>query len=242
MRLPIPSFVRRRARASLRLLGLDLVPFRPDVHALARRAQLLKSHDIDVVLDVGANEGQYAIELRRLGYRGDIVSFEPLAAPFAMLDAARQTDPNWRAIRAALGEYDGTATIHVAGNSVSSSMLPMLDRHLASAPHSRFVRDDVVPVLAARRALIEHGTGRPFLKLDVQGFEANILRAAGDALDHMIGMQLEMSLVPLYEGELLMRGLLDVLEPRGFQLMALEPGHSDPVTGQLLQVDGLFFR
>ena len=244
MRLPLPAFVRRHARATLRRFGLDVVRFRPDVHALARRARLLAEHRVDVVLDVGANEGQYALELRQLGYRGRITSFEPLARPFAVLYERARADPeaSWRAIHAALGERDGTTTIHVAGNSYSSSILPMLDRHVASAPASRFVGDEVVRVLDARRALLEHAQGRPFLKLDVQGFEATILRAAGDALDRFVGVQLEMSLVPLYEGEVLLRGLLDLLEQRRFQLMALEPGFADAATGQLLQVDGVFFR
>ncbi len=206
--------------------------------------KLLSHYKIDLVLDVGANIGQYAEQLRQLGYRGRIVSFEPLSSAFASLRGRTEKERNWTAVNVALGDKKGTATINVAGNSESSSILPMLDAHVRSAPQSAYVGTEQVQVETLADVLRAHRrTGeRVFIKIDAQGYEKQILDGAGDTLSHVDGLQLEMSLVPLYEGELLLPRMVDLLASRGFTLMSLEPGHSDPASGQLLQTDGVFFR
>src|SRR5690242_8065586 len=110
-----------QARRLLRGATLDVIRYHPRSHPLARRMRLLATHGIDVVLDVGANIGQYGEELRRLGYRGRIVSFEPMSAAFAELQARAQADGRWQVIHAGLGAQAGTARINLAGNSASSS-------------------------------------------------------------------------------------------------------------------------
>ena len=111
------------ARKQLWKLGYDVVEYRPDLHPLARRRRLLERAGVDAVLDVGANIGQFAMELRAdLGWRGRIVSFEPLAAAHAMLAARAAEDGRWDAHPYALGDRDGSARIGVAGNSYSSSL------------------------------------------------------------------------------------------------------------------------
>jgi len=234
----------RRARALLRSTTIDVTRFTAATHPLARRMRLLSDHQIDVVFDVGANTGQYATELRDLGYRGWIVSYEPLAAAHRELAATASRDAHWKAIHAGLGPDPGPATIHVAGNSQSSSLLPMLDAHLASAPESAVIGTETITLQTLAQALDEHASlgARPFVKIDAQGYEQRILASGGSALARVIGVQLEMSLVPLYDGEALMPTLLADLERLGFVPMSLEPGYADPRTGRLLQVDGVFFR
>jgi FkbM family methyltransferase len=237
------TFGARIARI-LRRLGWDVVPLDHRVHPLARRARLLASHGIDLVLDVGANEGQYARELRAIGYRGRIVSFEPLSAPFGRLEAALGNDAGWRGRQVAVGPQIGRATIHVAANSWSSSLLPMLPAHERLAPGSGYVGEEEVAITTLEALVREHARDeeRLFVKVDTQGYERRVLESAGPALSRITGLQLELSIVPLYEGEELLSSMLRWLEERGFILMSLEPGHADPATGQLLQVDGVFFR
>src|SRR6185312_15221346 len=104
-----------------------------------RLARLLALHRIDVILDVGANAGQFGWDLRDIGFSGRIVSFEPLADAFAQLQQAAQGDGKWQAVNIGLGEEDGRAVINVAANSQSSSFLPMLSAHREAAPESRYV-------------------------------------------------------------------------------------------------------
>jgi FkbM family methyltransferase len=231
----------------LRRLGYELHPYEPGPAPYdedVRRAKLLRSERIDVVLDVGANAGQYAQRLRSAGYDRRIVSFEPLSEAFAALERVTADDPLWEARRLALGDEDGTAEIHVAANSWSSSLLAMGERHLASAPDSAYTGTEVVRVArldSIWEDVVRDGE-RVFLKLDVQGFEMHVLRGAAAHLDGVAGVQVELALTPLYEGDSPWREVVDHLEARGFELAGLEPGFEDPDTGRMLQADGILVR
>jgi FkbM family methyltransferase len=203
----------------------------------------MSEHGIDLVLDVGANGGQYGRFLRNIGYAGRICSFEPLSSAFAALTKASAGDPSWEVRRIAVGDRRGTAVLNVAGNSESSSFLPMLQAHLAAFPESRYVATEEVEMTTVADVIAElPKRAGLFLKIDTQGYERPVLEGAGKALDDVRGVQIEMSISPLYEGEMTMPAALTFMAERGFVLMALEPGASDQRTGQLLQVDGLFFR
>jgi FkbM family methyltransferase len=212
---------------------------RPD-----RLVRSLRAHGIDVVLDVGANAGQFARRIRAMGYRGRIVSFEPLSAAFRKLAANRNTFAQWRALHMALGDEDCTRRINVAGNSQSSSFLDMLPRHVDAAPKSAYVGTEEVTVRRLDSVFDEHcgPQEKCFLKIDVQGFEYAVLRGAERSLARCAGLHLELSLVPLYEGALPFAGMVEQLAARGFALTDLHPGFNDPRSGELLQVDGTFFR
>jgi FkbM family methyltransferase len=229
----------------LRRAGFELHPYSPGpvpAEEDVRRAKLLRAIEADVVLDVGANVGQYAKRLRLAGYDGRIVSFEPVADAFAALERNSAPDELWSARRLALGDEDGTAEIHVAANSWSSSLLEMGERHLASAPQSAYVDSQTVSVARLDSVwdeIVRTGE-RPFLKLDVQGFEMHALRGADEHLDRLAGVQVELALTKLYEGDPPWREVVDHLEARGFQLAGLEPGFEDPESGRMLQADGVF--
>jgi len=205
---------------------------------------LLAAHGVDLVFDIGANAGQYATELRAYGYRGRIVSFEPLSSAFAELQANAETDPAWKVVNVAVGDESGAAVIHVSGFSPASSFLPVLPRSVEAVPQTATVKQETVrvetlPTLAERFA---DGRDRLFVKLDVQGFERRILQSSHNVVRRSVGIQLEMSLVPLYQGETLITEMLQLVEGFGFRLMSLEPGLADPASGQLLQTDAVFFR
>jgi FkbM family methyltransferase len=237
--------VKNATRSTLRRIGLDVIRYNPQKSHEAALAKLLAAREIDTVLDIGANQGQYATMVRRAGFRGKIISFEPLPEAHSKLTQAAARDPLWTvAPRMALGDHDGTLLMHVAGNSASSSALPMLDAHLRAAPESAYIGSEKVRVskLDGVAEELRVGGQNLFLKIDVQGFEPQVLRGAERLLDRIQGVQLELSLVPLYEGETLFLSLVDSLAGKGFELWALIPGFIDNETGRTLQVDGIFFR
>jgi FkbM family methyltransferase len=225
--------------------GLDVRRFNVVESAQARLAQQLLAHQVDCVVDVGAHEGGYGNFLREGGYAGPIVSFEPLSHAHAALSAAVAADSAWQvAPRMALGETAGQALIHIAGNATSSSLLAMKALHADAAPESRYVGSENVAVMALdgyRHATID-GACRPMLKIDTQGYEMPVLRGAQRLLTRAVGVQLELSVAPLYEGQALYQEVMDHLGALGFELWNLLPGFVDPASGRMLQFDGVFFR
>ncbi|MGQ0464251.1 MAG: FkbM family methyltransferase [Sporichthyaceae bacterium] len=225
-------------RTVLARRNLDLVrdPF-------PRRVVAALHHlDVHTVLDVGANVGQYAMGLRAFGYRGRIVSCEPLSAEFAQLAGRAARDPNWTAVHTAVGAEPGRLTINVAANSQSSSLLPMARAHLDAAPASVAVGTETVPVTTVRELIGDAALdpARTLLKIDTQGFEAMVLDGAGERLPEFAAVQLELSYVPLYEGQALAGTLIDRMAAAGFGMFAMDVGIGDPATGRMLQADGFF--
>jgi FkbM family methyltransferase len=233
-----------RTRDVLRGRGWDLVRWTGLQHPLGQRMRLLNHYGVTVVLDVGANEGQYGRELRLARYKGRIVSFEPLAAPFGRLANAARSDPAWDAVQLALGESDMDTEINVSLNSVSSSLLPILPASIEAAATTSYAGVESITVRSLDGIFDQYVQAGevPFLKLDVQGYELHALAGATGVLDRIAGIQAEMSLVPLYEGAPLWTDIVGWATENGFSLMSLEPGFAHPSTGRLLQVDGVFFR
>ena len=237
--------VKALVRRCVRLSGYDIVKWHPVPPAIAARKRLLDSFGIDLVLDVGANAGQFATALREpMGYRGEIVSFEPLPDAFETLKELADNDPLWEARNVALGDADGELRLHVSKNRVSSSFLPIRETSTAVEPNSAYEAECIVPVqtldsvMPTLTALTP--SSRIMLKLDTQGFESRVLAGAAMSLSRLLLIQMEMSLISLYEGEVLFVDMCVAMRNQGFQLIALEPGFADVATGRLLQVDGVF--
>jgi FkbM family methyltransferase len=231
-------------RRFLRSKGWDVIRWTGFKHPLGKRMRLLRHYGITTVLDVGANEGQYARELRLARYRGRIVSFEPMEEVYARLAAAAKADPSWEAVQLALGNEDENAKMHVSGNSISSSLLPMLPAHEEAAENASYV--GFTPITVRRLDEVFDRYVRPddktYLKIDVQGYEMHVLEGATGILDRISGLQIELSLVPLYEGGPLYGDVIAWANARGFALMGIEPGFGHPASGRLLQFDGVFYR
>ena len=125
----------QRVRPLVRRAGYDVVRWPGARHGYLR-SRILHRLAVEVVLDVGANVGQYGRDLRAFGYHGHIHSFEPMRGPFERLTVTAAADGSWTATRSAVGAESGELSINVAENSISSSLLPMLSRHLDAASGS----------------------------------------------------------------------------------------------------------
>jgi FkbM family methyltransferase len=232
-----------RVRKLVRRTGFDITRYPPyAVDPTSTYVRWMRELGATVVLDVGANEGQFARHLREAGWTGRLVSYEPLSSAFAVLQREAASDPQWQAFNVALGAAKGTASIHIAGNSQSSSLLPMLDTHVNAAPGSGYVGDELVHVVPLDEALVGVVTDadRLCVKLDCQGYEAQVLDGASASLDQAVIVIMELSLVDLYEGGMRFDEAVSRMREAGFVLAALDPVFSDPDTKQLLQVDGCF--
>ncbi|HEX6961975.1 MAG TPA: FkbM family methyltransferase, partial [Lacipirellula sp.] len=228
----------------IRRSGYDLRRYQPRTHPVAKKFDLMRRLGIDLVLDVGANTGQFAGELREQGYRGRIISFEPIPSVYRELERHAAGDPRWTTKNFALGNQDGEQTIHVSQKSWSSSLLEVTEASTSAFPDSRAVSsesirvrrlDSVFPELEADHRTI-------WLKVDTQGYEMQVLKGAVDSLARVAMLQLELAFVPLYQDQALFQDVYPWVVERGFRLGSLECLNWNPDSGELLWLDGVFHR
>ena len=206
---------------------------------------LLEQHKVDHVLDVGANIGQYAQKLINENYLGKITSFEPLESAHRELKKLSADYPKWTIMPLmALGDVCEKSQIHISPHSDMSSLLEMSEAtktHMESTHFSGQQAIEVKTLDSIFSQIFEDGE-KVYLKLDTQGYEFKVLQGAERSLENICGIQLEMSLLPMYEGEKIYSEIIPYLERRGFRLTTLKPGYFCKHQRQLLQVDGIFFR
>jgi FkbM family methyltransferase len=233
----------RHAAKSLALnLGYDLR--RTGNYIYKEPIDFLRSRNIDLVIDVGANVGQYAKGLREDAYAGWIVSFEPIAAAYEELAALANKDARWKAMNMALGDDEGVANINVAQWSVFSSMLPQLPTAIVFDSEAQVVRsesvriarlDDIFPELPRSKAA--------FLKIDTQGYERQVLLGARECLPSFLGVQMELPIIHLYEGTWKFHEAVAYMIDLGFEISNIMPTNYDQTDSvSLVEVDCIFRR
>ena len=258
------KYLKRLLRAGLRLGGLETIrlpgPAR-DVLVLPRRTlprvgdfllaphimALVRTYGINCVLDVGANRGQYGLELRAAGYEGDIVSFEPVPAAFAELRELAGADGRWRAHPYALGRTASTATINVARGSALSSFL-------SPNPYGQGRFGDLVSVTSTIEvpvhrldAVFEEIVGhvhapRLLLKMDTQGFDLEVFAGLGERTSEVVALQSEVSVIPIYAGMPRMPDAIALYEAHGFELTGLFIVSRDEATQRAIEFDCVMAR
>jgi FkbM family methyltransferase len=239
------NFFERFVKKSLQNFGVLIRYYSPSSSEEARRMKLLEHYGISLVLDVGANQGQFAMGLIDAGYKGKIVSFEPLSKAHAILLKQSSKYPNWKvAQRCAIGAENKEVEINISENLVSSTLLDMLDTHLEGAPESRVIGTEKVDLRTLTDAAGPYLDGsKTFLKIDTQGFELEVLKGAAGIFDKITGIELEISIVPLYSGQdWLLENVLQYMRERGFSLKSINPAFTDHSTGKMLQCNGIFFK
>lgn len=233
-----------KIKKSLWKYNLNIDRFSITKNYLYRRQKILKYFDINSVIDVGANIGQYALELRDLNYKGDIVSFEPLEKEFQILEKKSFRDSKWKTFNYALGSRNGIEKINISENSYSSSILELLPDHIENAPESKFkdIQTIQIKTLDSVFENIISSKKSVYLKIDTQGYEKEVLTGAIDSLKKINCIQLEMSLTPLYSKESSFEELIKLLANHNFKLVGFESGFANNKTGELLQLDGIFIK
>jgi FkbM family methyltransferase len=208
-------------------------------------AWVLRKLRINCVLDVGANQGQFARRLRGLGFAGRIASFEPVPHLLADLRAAAAPDPEWFVHPYALGESDGTAAINVVPGTMSS----MLEASEFGRRWSTQLRDSHTETVEVRRldsVLDEVTAGLPdpriLLKLDTQGYDLQAFRGAGGRRAEMLALQSEVACVPIYDGMPRMPEQLSEYESAGFEVSAMSPVSRHRKSMRVIEFDVLMVR
>lgn len=194
-------------------------------------AKALKAYDINMVIDVGANRGQFASGLRALGYDGPIHSFEPVAATFEALSKAAEGDPEWVPHHLALGETAGEAVINVSAGSDFSSLLPSnaygRERfEKLETAYQETIRIDTLDAVLGEE-LAQPGVNA-LLKMDTQGFDLQAFAGAQGALSNIACLLSEIAFIPIYDGAPHFTEALRRYEAAGFSVSGLYPVSRNP--------------
>jgi FkbM family methyltransferase len=211
----------RSERARKRVISVGSIEY------ILQRRQVFKDFAIDLTLDVGANTGQFAHDLRAF-YKGDLISFEPVSSAFRHLASTASRDPRWKVYQLALGSQTATQPIYVGVRTDMSSFLKTsayaTKRHgqnaaisgqeLVSVRRLDDVLDEVAPDCHRQRI---------FLKMDTQGYDLEVFQGLGNKLQHVVAIQSEVSLIPIYEGMPHWTDSILVYERAGFAVAGLFP-------------------
>jgi FkbM family methyltransferase len=211
---------------------------------------LLKQLEVDCVLDVGANVGNFAAMIRRAGWCGPIISFEPQTSCRELLEARAALDPTWSVLPVALSDREGTVRLTLRASSTFTSLNePRFDSVLAAKPGFRekleVVGHEDVPLRRLDTLLNELSGSRPeriFLKIDTQGHDEAVIAGASSILHRVIALQLELTQDPLYQSTSHCVDVMSLLHRSGFSLNATFPVTRDAQNQAMLEFDGLFVR
>jgi FkbM family methyltransferase len=208
-------------------------------------AWTLRALEVNVVLDVGANRGQFGLSLRQQGYAGRIVSFEPLPEHAARLRAHAAADPDWVVYDFALGDSEGEAEINVVPGTMSS-LLPASDFGRGWSDKLRVSLRETIRIRRLESvwddAVSGVDTPRVYLKLDTQGFDVPAFRGAGARIGEVVGMQSEVSCVPIYDGMPRLPEQLTMYESEGFEIAGMFAVSRDPKTVRVIEFDVVMVR
>ncbi len=189
--------------------------------------KVFKSREIDCVLDVGANIGQYGKYLREIGYTGYIISFEPVKAVFEELVDYSKSDSKWLCHNLALGDVAQTQRINVFGDTQFSSFLQASEYSKAMWDNINSSSTEQVAIARLDEVFdgIKSVTGCQnfYLKLDTQGFDLNVFRGATECLPHIRAMQSELSLISVYEGMERSFAGIEQYQEAGFSISGMFP-------------------
>ena len=207
-------------RRALRLCGIDIVRFPLHGTVQGHLKNLLRSESISLVLDVGANQGQFAATLRReVGFKGQIESFEPYPAAYEVCAKVSQSDNAWNTHSIALGSVDRDTVLHTYSQSEWNS-LHGLNRSAVQGSGREVVPIAKVPCTERRLDSVWGEVVRPsdvvLIKSDTQGHELQVLEGVGRHVDQVAALLIEVSLVAFYEAEPVLSEVVPSVAAMGF--------------------------
>jgi FkbM family methyltransferase len=205
------------------------------------RNELIEKLNIEIIIDGGANRGQWTKRLRDQIIDRKVISFEPVAENFQHLAKELSNDINWTGMNYALGETEGSSTINLSNNMSMSASLKEPLNHVDVYPTVKFENAEVINVKRLDEFDFFNGPGPFFLKLDVQGYELEALKGATEILDKVALIEVETSFREMYKGEVLHTQLVSWMEERGFSVFTIAPPAIDK-SGRIGYLDVLLIN
>lgn len=238
----------KRRLGKLTGLHLKLKRFTASASEPLRTAMLLREKGIDLVIDIGANTGQFAESLYDFDYAGQVLSFEPVSEAHQEISQRSQPYAKWTiAERMAIGEEDGEIEFNITDDTQFSSVLPIEDTFAAHNTKSSIVKKEMLPIHRLDTIISQYvpdwESRNILLKVDTQGYEQQVLNGAQAVLAKARGIKIEIPVYKIYQqAQLDFYGTLDLVREEGFQPYSFHIEGVDLPTGRVNTMDGLFFR
>jgi FkbM family methyltransferase len=199
---------------------------------------VIKAYDIDTIVDVGANEGQFGTSMRRLAFGGDIYSFEPVKAVYDILAQTAAGDSRWKTYNLALGDANNETQINVSEASVFSSVLEGNEFGAKRFEGIKVDRKENIMMRRLDEFLGREMSGRRvLLKMDTQGYDVKVFEGAAGILPHVCALISELSLIPIYYGMKHYREALEIYEKGGFSVSGVYPVSRNKKNLSLIEID-----
>jgi FkbM family methyltransferase len=201
-----------------RLLKVDIVRLPYKLGIDANILDVIEKYDVDVIIDAGANEGQFAARMRDSGFRGVIHSFEPVKSVYEVLKLKAANDASWHTYNAALGKELGQMEINVSRGTGFCSFLSANDFGQKQFAEIKLARTEIVEVTTVDEFVRNYGivSNRIFLKMDTQGFDFEVFSGARSSMSKIVALVSELAVAPIYNGMRAYREVLEEFEKWGF--------------------------
>ena len=227
----------------MKLFGLILTRTKnvlPELRLATARQSVLQN--CDLVVDIGANNGQWITAVRSRGFNGDAICIEPLKKNYIKLKA--DNSHNTIALNCAVGNKNSYIYINQASNDgLSSSIFELDDHHINAAPNIKYTGKEKVKISKLSKILESDTHKKIFVKIDTQGYEMEVLKSINKSnFNNIYAFEIETNLVSTYKNASLIEDVIKFLRNRGYQPLRLENGFGMPNFGQQLQMDVLFVK
>ena len=237
--------VKRVFQALFHWAGLEVVHY-PNRLSLGRQlVGLIAEREIDLAIDVGANVGQFGKMIRSSGYKGRLLSYEPVDTSFRQLQETAKGDREWRVHKSGLGSARATGSMNIMEGSVLNSLYTPSCYGRARFPNSAVVAQETVAIARLDQLVADEpwlrNSDRALLKIDTQGHDLAVLEGSRGILHTIQIIVIEMSVRPIYHGTPRLEDTMAALREAGFDLFDLFPTSHDN-QGALIECDGLFVR
>ncbi len=208
------------------------------------RRNIFNSLDIQFVMDIGANSGQWAKSVRSNGYNGLLISVEPTREAFSILSAESVGDQNWKIFNCAIDVVAGSRKMLISSNEgLSSSFFDLMEDHKKAAPEVELLREELVDTCTLESLIDSQGIPRMYLKIDTQGSELLVLKSIDEeTFSKIFAIEIEISLVGTYLQGPLIEEVISYLRARNFRPYRIENGLARLNFGQQVQVDFIFIQ
>ena len=242
--------MKRIIRFLFQKFGYDIIKYKPpyiignlDKKNLEKEYKWVKEYQFKSIIDIGANEGQFSDRMRTLFPSATIFAFEPLPKVFQQLSNNFKNDPCFKAHNLALGQESGSLTLQESDYSPSSSFLNPTASLRENFEDAGIIQEITVQIETLDGIFDEVRLDGPLLiKIDVQGFEDQVIRGGSSTLKLADMIICELSFVELYQGQMLFEGIYQKFVEMGFRYAGSIDQVNSPDTNQILQSDGVFIR